>query len=79
MRPVGSRPSTGASRFARKPRVPLRSGAICEIDAEIDGELLGVGDGARARVPRGHRDPVDVVGAERIDGDGRHKRGVDAA
>ncbi len=49
-----------------------------EVDAEVVGELFGVGARAVARVPRRHRHAVHVLGAERVGGDARDERRVDA-
>ena len=48
-------------------------------DAEVLGQHARVALGARGRIGRGHDHRGDLLGAERVDGDGRHERGVDAA
>ena len=50
-----------------------------EFDAEIFGELLGVGDGMIGAVSAGHGDADDFVFAEGIDGEGGGERGIDSA
>ena len=50
-----------------------------QLDAEVVGEGLRVADGALGGVARGLGDADDVLGAERVDGDGGDEAGVDAA
>ncbi len=50
-----------------------------QLDAEVLGQPLGVAAGARGGVRRGHRHARHAVGPERVDGDQRDERRVDAA
>ena len=49
------------------------------LDAEVRRELLGVAARVVRRVARRHGHAVDPIGAERVDRDDRHERGVDPA
>ena len=75
----GSRPSNDGASRSRKAAKASSIGISPVVDAEVDGEVLGVGPRAVARVARRHGDAVDVVGAERVGRDAGHQRRVDAA
>ena len=76
--PKGSRPSTGASMDGEGD-VRLLDGDHLEVDAQPLGQRAGVVARALARVARRHGEAVHAVRPERVDGDGRHERGVDPA
>jgi hypothetical protein len=48
-------------------------------NAEVGGQAAAVVDGAGRGVGAGHADAEHVLRAQRVFGDGRHQRGVDAA
>jgi len=50
-----------------------------EVQAGAMGQVRGVVQAVLGREHARHRDAVDVLGAEGVDGDGRYERGVDAA
>ena len=44
------------------------------VDAEVGGQLLGVGHRVLAGIARRHQHTVHMVGAQRVDRDGRGQR-----
>ena len=76
VRPAGGPPSTGSSMVGDGP-VGRLDGHHVEVDPERLGQGVGVGPRSLARVARRHRQPVDVLGAQGVDGHGGHQRRVD--
>ena len=80
LRQVGSAvPRSRLASISRKAACAGSIGIVAEVDAEVGGELRGVAFGVGAAVARRHRHDVHAVGTERVGGDGRHQRRVDAA